>query len=79
MRRIQSQAEQFTGITWGGHKMAPVVKNKDKPKPPPIQRDDIRLIQPEESGLEYPVVGQWNEEHGSWDVLKPLEPRRKRN
>lgn len=61
------------------HYQAELLRQAAAGAPPKvIRRDDIRLIQPTESGLEYPVVGQWNEEHGSWDVLKQLDPPRKR-
>ena len=57
------------------------VERKGKPSPAKqvVQRDDIKLFQPEQSGLEYPVVAQWSDEHGAWQVLKQMDapkPRR---
>ena len=37
---------------------------------------DAMVIHPEVSGLEYPVIARWNDEHSSWDVLKTLDKAR---
>lgn len=64
-----------TVADWSPEKADAAEKKKAPPRP--VRRDDIRLFQPEESGLKYPVIAQYNEEHGSWDVLKQLDPPKK--
>ncbi len=40
--------------------------------PEEAQPGDAVVLHPDVTGLEYPAVCRWNDEHGSWDVLKPL-------
>ena len=72
VRSVQTQGEQWPQrVAWGDQKGPRKPVERKKPAPP-VRRDDIKLIQPQDSGLDYPVVAQWNEEHGSWDVLRQL-------
>jgi hypothetical protein len=54
-------------LGWGSQKPSP-----EKVPPPPVRNDDVRLIQPEESGLEYPAIVRRNPKGDGWDVMKPL-------
>ena len=40
--------------------------------PEEAQPGDAVVLHPETTGLEYPVIARWNDDHSSWDVLKPL-------
>lgn len=52
--------------------------HQDKPgavsiRPPDEAKPgDAIILHPEVTGLEYPVVARWNDDHSSWDILKPL-------
>lgn len=80
-RRVASQSRR---ATWGetiaeGLQRADAAPAKGKAKAPKaVRRDDIRLFQPEESGLEYAVLAQHDPEHDSWTILKSFDPPKRR-
>jgi hypothetical protein len=77
-RRVQSQRDYLAWMDETGRDHRPAAPTRKDDKREVIHRDDIKLIQPADSGLEYAVVAQWNPEHGSWDVIKSFDPPRKR-
>lgn len=71
---IRRQADQWPfRVAWGNPFNPHPKKPKNKTEPPATRNDEVRIMRNEESGLGYDAIVRWNSEHGSYDVLKPLE------